>query len=235
MKRFLYTLILLGSIFTTKAADLRETLPSYWIKSVNEDKTLAKDQVEIIVSNSRLPKILPLQQIIYSVDGLQQVADLDEQRNFKLNLNAGSHIFQFFFDEMHYEIYTDSIAFLGQHRYELELNWQMASMEIMVDKPVIYLYPSSITAVSVKVEPKGEFTFTYPHYDNAWNITAHPDGTIDLDGNQYNYLFWEAQQSIPMDAATFSEGFVVKGSNSLKFLEDKLTELGFTSKEKAHV
>ena len=234
MARFLFTLIIIiGSVFAAKADGIKESLPVYWIKSVTEDKSLPKDQAKIIVSNEQLPEILTVQRIVYSIDGVQQEVKLDVNRHFNIVLSAGSHIFQFFYDQMHYEIYTDSIDFSGQHRYELQLNWQFAHMEIMVDKPVIYLYPPSITPVTVKLAPKGEFTFTYPLYENEWQVTAHPNGNLDVNGNQYNYLFWEAQQNWIPGTSVFESGFVVEKKDILSFLESKLTAFGFNSKEKA--
>lgn len=233
MKRFLFALFILGSLVTAKAGDLKETLPIYWIKSIKEDRKLAAGQVEITVLNSRLPKILPQQRVVYSVDGIQDTAQLDEQRNFNIQLEEGTHIFQFFYDEMHYEIYTDTISFLGQHRYELELNWQIAHMEIMVDKPVIYLYPSEKMPITLKVIPRGELTFTYPVYTNGWNIFADPSGEIIHNDQFYNYLFWESEQAWMPKIEVFESGFVIEKENVLAFLEEKLTAFGLNSKEKA--
>jgi hypothetical protein len=37
-------------------------------------------------------------------------------------------------------------------------------------KPVVYLYPSQVTDVKVKVNYDGAFTVTYPEYKNEWNV-----------------------------------------------------------------
>lgn len=100
-------------------------------------------------------------------------------------------------------------------------------------KPVIYLYPESALQVSVRVEPNGEFTCTYPEYDaaNGWDVTAEPDGTLSTkDGREYGCLFWEARLDMPCD---FSEGFCVSGEDTAKFLEWALTEQGLTPKERS--
>ena len=57
-------------------------------------------------------------------------------------------------------------------------------------KPVIYLYPETPTEISVKLQYNGTLDCTYPAYDNGWNVTAHPDGTLfDLrDNKEYSYL-----------------------------------------------
>jgi hypothetical protein len=97
-------------------------------------------------------------------------------------------------------------------------------------KPVIYLYPTSVQAVTVQLDFKGKLTCTYPEYDNEWKVEAHPDGKlINLaDNREYSYLFWEGTTNSKWD---ISKGFVVKGSETKKFLQDKLAYLGLTPKE----
>ena len=66
------------------------------------------------------------------------------------------------------------------------------STEVEAEKPVLYLYPEEETGVSVKLDYVGELTVTYPAYEDGWNMTAYPDGTLlDAEGNEYSYLFWE--------------------------------------------
>ena len=97
------------------------------------------------------------------------------------------------------------------------------------DKPVIYLYPTEKTEVSVKLDLNGTLTCTYPKYNNGWKVTADTDGTLtDTNGMEYNYLYWEGESNVNYD---FSKGFCVKGTDSIKFLEEKLTELGLNRKE----
>ena len=96
-------------------------------------------------------------------------------------------------------------------------------------KPVIYLYPEKEQEVNVKLDLDGKFTFTYPEYNNGWNVTAKPDGTIISDGKEYSYLFWEGL--MPTFKPDFKEGFVVKGSDSAEFLRETLSQMGLTPKE----
>lgn len=97
-------------------------------------------------------------------------------------------------------------------------------------KPVIYLYPTETTDVSVEVELKGLFTSTYPAYNDGWTVTAKPDGTLtDAKGREYYCLFWEAL--LPSADMDFSEGWCVAGKDTAAFLEEKLAELGLTDKE----
>ena len=80
-------------------------------------------------------------------------------------------------------------------------------MEEYDAKPVIYLYPESKTDVTVKLDYAGELTCTYPEYQDGWKVTASPDGTLtDADGQTYNYLYWEGENSVSYD---FSSGYCV--------------------------
>lgn len=96
-------------------------------------------------------------------------------------------------------------------------------------KPVIYLYPEEETEVSVKLDYKGELTCTYPKYNDGWTVTAKPDGTLtDKTGREYSYLFWEGNATVSYD---LSHGYVVKGEDTEKFLQETLAEMGLIPKE----
>ena len=99
------------------------------------------------------------------------------------------------------------------------------------EKPVIYLYPEQAQEVYVQLELDGEFTCTYPEYDNGWKVKAYPDGTLrdQVTGKEYNYLFWEGTSETEYD---LSRGFVVEGKDTAGFLEEKLAYLGLDEKER---
>lgn len=99
------------------------------------------------------------------------------------------------------------------------------------EKPVIYLYPEQAQEVFVQLELDGEFTCTYPEYDNGWKVKAYPDGTLrdQVTGKEYNYLFWEGTSETEYD---LSRGFVVEGKDTAGFLEEKLAYLGLNEKER---
>lgn len=99
----------------------------------------------------------------------------------------------------------------------------------MVRKPVIYLYPEERTDITVTFDIDGELICTYPEYNGGWNVTALPDGTLyDESGREYDSLFWEATSDIEFD---FSEGFCVKGDDTVEFLQWALEEQGLTQRE----
>ncbi len=97
-------------------------------------------------------------------------------------------------------------------------------------KPVIYLYPEKETEVSVSLELDGALTCTYPAYKNGWEVIARDDGTLinKDDGREYSYLYWEGIGESSWD---MSKGFVVKGTDTIRFLQEKLEYLGLTPKE----
>ncbi len=96
-------------------------------------------------------------------------------------------------------------------------------------KPVIYLYPEEETEVSVKMELDGYFLRTLPIYDDGWQVTAAPDGTLtSQSGFKYPYLFWEAKMNTEYG---MSEGFCVRGSETEAFLRGALAAQGLNEKE----
>ncbi len=102
---------------------------------------------------------------------------------------------------------------------------------IMVDKPIIYLYPELPTEVSLRVSLNGKLTCTYPdHGMNGWQgFTAYPDGTLIFpDGKEYYALYWEGEQNVKWD---FSKGFCVRGEDTAEFLEWALAKQGLNSRE----
>jgi len=104
-----------------------------------------------------------------------------------------------------------------------DVSWPAAA------KPVIYFYPKEPTEVSVRLDFDGKLDFTYPQYDGGWNVTAYPDSRIvDGQGREYSYLFWEGTARVQYD---MSAGFVVKGGDTVAFLQDKLAYMGLTPRE----
>ena len=97
-------------------------------------------------------------------------------------------------------------------------------------KPIIYLYPEETTEVVVKLGKKENITCSYPEYDNGWNVIAYPDGTLfdKNTGRKLYSLYWEGLNS---NLTISDEGFVVKGEDTISFLEEKLAILGLNELE----
>jgi hypothetical protein len=99
-------------------------------------------------------------------------------------------------------------------------------------KPVLYLYTTQKTNVSVKLNLHNQtLIHPYPAYKNGWNVTAEPNGTIiNNETNRAHYcLFWETKGDNLIQK--FEQGFVVEGAKTADFLEQKLALLGLTPKE----
>lgn len=101
----------------------------------------------------------------------------------------------------------------------------------VVDKPIIYLYPTEQMQVSVKLLNEKNLTCSYPKYKNGWFVEAEPNGRLkDLTSNRKLYsLYYESKSNIEFKVE--DEGFVVKGEDTITFLEEKLSALGLTEIE----
>ena len=105
------------------------------------------------------------------------------------------------------------------------------NIQLKPEKPVIYLYPTEATDITVNLELKqGTLTCTYPELGEGWTVSAQPNGTLTnhVDGKEYSYLYWEGESQIEYDLST---GFVVKGTDTAAFLQEKLAYLGLTPRE----
>lgn len=103
--------------------------------------------------------------------------------------------------------------------------------ETTAAKPVIYLYPSAETPVSVKLTLSGTPGTRYPapDADGVWRVTAQPDGTLtDAAGREYSYLFWDGVLDTAYD---FTKGFCVRGADTAAFLQETLAAMGLLPRE----
>lgn len=105
--------------------------------------------------------------------------------------------------------------------------------EVMVRKPVIYLYPEKKRKIVVTHDFKGTLLTTYPAYKDGWTVTARPDGTLynHEDGKNYAYLFWDGLFTFPPEHYFYKAGFTVKKGEYAGFLQEKLARLGLNDRE----
>ena len=100
-----------------------------------------------------------------------------------------------------------------------------------VEKPIIYLYPTKEINATVKLLQEDKIICSYPKYVDSWNVLANPNGELmDLNTGRQLYSLYYESESVEEYTIT-NEGFVVKGENSAKFLEEKLEVLGLTERE----
>jgi hypothetical protein len=96
-------------------------------------------------------------------------------------------------------------------------------------KPLLYLYPTTKTNVTVSFEKPQLLTTTYPKFISKWNVAAYPNGDLyDKNGKYYYGLYWEENMQHSID---FKEGFYVTKDNAISFLEEKLSVIGLSERE----
>ena len=120
--------------------------------------------------------------------------------------------------EYNYNFYNETLE-----KYLLECEGDYA-------KPVLYLYPTLPTFITVTFSNPENLTTTYPKYETGWKVLASPNGDLyDSKNNYYYALYWEEDNNHRVD---FNEGFYVTKHNAIEFLEDKLTKIGLNDKER---
>lgn len=99
-----------------------------------------------------------------------------------------------------------------------------------VGKPVIYLYPTTTTTVSVRLEIPGEIYISDPLYPiEGWqNVTAFPDGTLWYQGKEYKELYYESAVHADINPAT---GLVIEKDKLKPMLTLLTSQLGLIGRE----
>jgi len=230
-----YLLLLFVTIlsFNTFSEIDREWMPRVSLISSEIDSSLVEGESQYIFEFNNLQKGEGGIKIIFSIDSVTHNGNLDQNNKLYIKSTPGAHIFQFFYNDEYEEVYSDSLLILDQHKNTYRVHFQSSRTPVILKKPVIYLYPDKPTNFTVNVKPVGELIFTYPKYSDSWTGNASPNGDLTIDGNTYSYLFWEANQALNVNFIDTKKGAIVKGNESLMFLENQLEKFGFNSKEKA--
>ena len=101
--------------------------------------------------------------------------------------------------------------------------------EVLELKPIIYFYPTDTINLSVHLDYDGDIIHTYPESDGHWELTAYPNGTlIDSTRRSFYSVYWEGITTVQK---TINSGFIVKQTETISFLEDKLDQLGLSERE----
>lgn len=212
----------------TYAGDDEKLIPSYEITKNEEDNSLTNKEALFVFTFKNIPWPARIQG---SCNGLQKTVMTTSKGEHVLKTIPGKYIFQFYYSEEFFEIYTDSIEIKPGYKIEININFESSIYPVMSEKPVIYVYPNKTTKVNIQLDVKGEFTFTYPPYNNGWDLMADPNGTLHINNKEYQYLFWDGNTNINVAKINWSEGFVVNKNELLSFLENKLFKMGLNSKE----
>lgn len=239
-----YTIIILLALFTVTnsfAGKAIWTLP-YSVKKDSLTKHLGQNLAKMIIHITNFDD--------YNA-GITKEIQVKDQKNtwrtyscsntneLEMLVSPGKQNFEFFINAKFYSVEMNEHELLASHTQWINMSFAEKSASnndsknpdtrTYVLKPVIYTYGNE-TPCTLSVNPVGTFTFTYPEYKENWTGIAHLDGSFTHNGTAYPYLFWESEQNYVFQSST--NGFRVKKDNITAFLEQKLQELGFTSKEK---
>ena len=104
--------------------------------------------------------------------------------------------------------------------------------EMMLDKPIIYLYPTTETKIHVELWTPQNLSHTYPKYNSEkwWNVIAQPNGDLE-DINTWRKLYALYREWRTYGEDNFQEWFVVKWEDIIPFLEEKLAILWLNERE----
>lgn len=121
-------------------------------------------------------------------------------------------------------------------------------------KPVVYLYPTEPTDISLKFIEPMHLETQIPNYANGWKVKAYPDGKIvDLqpemtncaaigsafgseyakeacNKNEYPYIYWSGETHTK-NYPQIDKGWIVSSGEVEGLLKTKLTEIGLNQKE----
>jgi hypothetical protein len=126
----------------------------------------------------------------------------------------------------------------SQTKDQLQLEWFVFSSDKLWGihcKPAVYLYPEKKQLVNVKVNPKGELSFTDPPYDSikGWTVWANPTGRLHTLSEQLipnGYLYYESKIK-DSEIKKPTQGWVVKFEELGSLYDDLLPKLGLNGKE----
>jgi hypothetical protein len=100
-----------------------------------------------------------------------------------------------------------------------------------VGKPVIYLYPTDPTFVTVQVNTIGSIVESNPTYpQGGWkNVLAYPNGNLEYQNQPYTELFYESSVNSLQKP---EKGIVIPKDELTENLNSVLDKLGLISNEK---
>lgn len=235
MKNFILFCLIFAS-FSILALE-KEDLPGSYanVDSIKFRSSLKSNQSMFYFSFPNVPKHLDLG-IVYDYNGGQgKSVYLGKKRFFEVKVKPGIYYFQLLLNNEYYEITTSIITIKSKQKAFVSCFFIRAldRNQQEIEKPVLYFYPTILTDLNVKLETKGELSFSYPLYNNGWNFKADPTGNLVFDDKTYNYLFWEAKQNISAEFIDYSKGFAIERDKTVTFLEETLKKFGLNDKEMA--
>lgn len=127
---------------------------------------------------------------------------------------------------------TQQSEFLNNKEINIKLK-EIPRNEILLEKPVIYLYPKEKTDIDLSINFDGKLLTTFPKLEKSWKVTAYENGQIfDKTTNRYySSLFWDGEITFPASHYQYKTGFVVEKEKLTSFLIEKLEFMGLNNAE----
>ena len=152
--------------------------------------------------------------------------DIDVTVDIEASCGPCPSVYELYFIQFDKDIIKDNYKVNIDYKNIKQLNCNPSTSY----KPIIYLYPNKDMNVNVKLGKPEYLTTTYPKYNNEWNVYAKKNGNlIDATGRTYYALYWEGINTTL--GVMKDDGFVIKGEESINFLEEKLALLGLNERE----
>lgn len=208
-----------------------ESIPNVSVNLIKEDKNLQAGTSVIVFSFQNNYGWVKGDTVRMSYNGKETNLVTTDDGKAYLGLKSGKYKFVFYLDKDHYEIKTDSIAIKEQWQTGMLVTFESSLYPVEAEKPVIYFYPDATQQVSVQLNVTGQLGFTYPAYNQGWNFTADPDGTIHMNDKEYDYLFWDGETHVNMQSVERFEGYLVQRDSLPTFFEAQLTAMGLNARE----
>ena len=171
---------------------------------------------------------------IVGTTDFKKQAKVDEEGNFELLLDdTDSSIF--FFAHGYSESVLYNYDFKSQHEVTMQFLAYTDDGMIEVEKPVIYCYSNKPIEFDMQLDLRSDLSFSYPQYEeNGWHVGLDKDG-IQVNGQNYPYLFWEGETdhlTYTASAENTVEGYLIQTDTCITFMETTLSAMGLNATEK---
>lgn len=173
------------------------------------------------------------------------ISNIDRSRRTKTNEDGTFELLLsqqdsavFFFHPKYKEIVCWSYDFKSQHLVTMNFVTSEKLPEGVIEvteKPVIYLYSDENQEVSIRADFAENIDFSYPKYQDGWNIEVDVKGNLISDNKTYPYIFWDGKKDglgFEWESNSF-QGFQIKTDTSVQFFENSLYSLGLNERESA--
>ncbi len=206
--------------FSNKDSKLenKQTIPiNNFSNSCNEDSKLKNEQIICISNFSNGCDNIRNCLIKHSPSFYKLIKGFNYTRRYDFLIKVKRYILK---DELSYKL----IKVLSKKKHKRIIN-----RTHKYGKPILYLYPQKNIDVNIKLKNSNDIIHSYPRYPkNGWSVKVDKKGVIKYNDKNYYSLYWEMTTK---DKLEFNEGFLVKKSDIVLFLEDSLAKLGLNYRE----